>query len=302
MCRPYPDAMTGVAPAGLAPSAAALLSGVVDYAGLFPPAGLDMAAALREYTRASAEGDGWMLGRFVVPASRLSELREHVNGDRPLHFSVIVTDGSEAEREAIAALPATSVADAIECKARSLESVEWLARSFHGIDVYVEIDPTAGLEAWMAGLAATGLRAKIRTGGIVASAFPDPAAVVSFMAAALQAGVPFKATAGLHHAVRGPYRLTYEPGSADAVMHGYLNVLLAAATLRAGLAPADAERVLRATDTSTLVFAPDAIRWLGLEWPIASLEALRLDGLTGFGSCSIREPSDEIRALSRRAH
>ena len=50
-----------------------LLRGLIDYAGLFPPASLDMADAVRNYA-AYREGEhAWALGRFVVPAARLEE-------------------------------------------------------------------------------------------------------------------------------------------------------------------------------------------------------------------------------------
>ena len=52
----------------------ALLSEIIDYAGLFPPAALDMRTAVRNYAAYGAGDDSAMLGRFVVPASRLSEL------------------------------------------------------------------------------------------------------------------------------------------------------------------------------------------------------------------------------------
>ena len=51
----------------------ALLSGVVDYAGLFPPAGLPLDQAIRNYARYRQGSDAWMLGRFVIPAARLAE-------------------------------------------------------------------------------------------------------------------------------------------------------------------------------------------------------------------------------------
>ena len=51
-----------------------LLAKLIDYAGLFPPAALDMATALRNYA-AYREGEyGWMLGRFVVPRARAAEV------------------------------------------------------------------------------------------------------------------------------------------------------------------------------------------------------------------------------------
>jgi len=286
------------------------MTGVVDYAGLFPPAALAMRESLQNYAAASVGADAWLLGRFVVPASRLTELVEHagVLGPARLPLSVIVTDGATAEIEAIAALggrPGAGqggiVVECLECKPRSLDSIEWLSRASNGaFEVYVEIDPSADLATWMPRLAASGLRAKLRTGSTTAAAFPSPATVAAFMAAAISTGVPFKATAGLHHAVRGRYRLTYEPDSAEAVMHGYLNVLLAAAALRNGHAAQIAERVLEETNLSSMTVSADAIQWAGLTWSAADLRGLRLEGLVGFGSCSIAEPASDIRALVRR--
>jgi hypothetical protein len=289
---------------GIPASVTALLSGVVDYAGIFPPAALSMADALRDYREAQSGPDAWMLGRFVVTASRLSELIALTKEtEAPLHLSVIVADAaSDLSAVAAARSASTSVlVDAIECKADTMQGVERIAATVPGAEIYVEIDPAAGaLHSWMAFLASRRLRAKIRTGGITATAFPTARIVVAFMDAALKAGVPFKATAGLHHAVRGPYRLTYAPGADEAVMYGYLNVLLAAASLRAGVAASVAEAILVETDASQLSFSSTAIRWRGHHWSTASLEATRTM-LVGFGSCSISEPASEIRSLASLA-
>ena len=63
---------------------------VVDYAGLFPPAGLDMRAAVGNYARYAAGPWAWALGRFIVPVSRLEELerahKEHLRS----HLSELV--------------------------------------------------------------------------------------------------------------------------------------------------------------------------------------------------------------------
>jgi hypothetical protein len=294
------------APQGLPASAAALMAGVVDYAGLFPPAALSMRDALTAYAAARDGADGLLLGRFVVPAARLAEMRDHVTAaPAPLHLSVIVTDRSETDIAALSLCDgAPLILDALECKPRDLDGIDWLADATTGLgaDVYVEVDPAVELPRWLDRLAARGLRAKIRTGGTVATAFQPAAAIVDFMSAAIGAGVPFKATAGLHHAVRGRYRLTYEPDSADAVMHGYLNVLLAAATLRNGQPRHLAEQVLQQDDRSALVFDDEAIRWSGFEWSADVLRATRADSLIGFGSCSISEPAGEIRALASPLH
>jgi hypothetical protein len=58
----------------MSPSLQALLTRIIDYAGLFPPARLPLAEALRNYNRYRGEPGAWMLGRFVCPAGRLAEV------------------------------------------------------------------------------------------------------------------------------------------------------------------------------------------------------------------------------------
>jgi hypothetical protein len=278
-------------------SARALLDGVVDYAGLFPPATLSMTAAVAEYARAMASPDAWMLGRFVLPAGRLAEFSgAHLVAAAPSSWrlSALVAADSAADVDAVArfnAQPGEAAArvDAVESKPARADDVDALADRWPGVDVYVEVVAGAASTPWLERIAARGLRAKIRTGGVTAEAFPTPAVV--------GAGVRFKATAGLHHAVRGSYRLTYAPDAATAPMYGYLNILLATAALRAGLEHAVAEEILICADPSTIAFADAGLRWRGREFPTALLRATRVDHLVGFGSCSFREPADELRPL-----
>ena len=49
-------------------SARSFLRGVIDYAGLFPPAQLGMSAAVNAYDEYRHSADKDLLGRFVVPA------------------------------------------------------------------------------------------------------------------------------------------------------------------------------------------------------------------------------------------
>jgi hypothetical protein len=284
-------------------SARALLDRVVDYAGLFPPAACPMSEAVAEYARAMAGPDAWMLGRFVLPAARLAEFRAAhlVAAPRsPWQLSAIVAADSAAEVDAVASFngqagAAAARVDAIESKPAHIDDVDALADRWPGVDVYVEVAAGDAPAPWLARVAARGLRAKIRTGGVTAEAFPTPAAVVAFLAAAVSTGVPFKATAGLHHALRGSYRLSYAPDAASAPMYGYLNLLFATAALRAGLDQAVAEEILVCADPSTLTFADAGARWRGREFPTALLRTTRAAHLVGFGSCSFREPAAEVR-------
>jgi hypothetical protein len=285
-------------------SAHALLHGVVDYAGLFPPAALSMPAAAAEYARAMAGPDAWMLGRFVLPAGRLSEfsaVRRETDAPPGWRLSALVAADSAADRETVArfnAQPgAAAQVDAVESKPADLGEVDALADRWRELDVYVELGAGTAPAPWLARIAAHGLCAKIRTGGVTADAFPSPHAVAAFLAAAVSAGVRFKATAGLHHALRGRYRLTYAPDAASAPMYGYLNVLVATAALRAGLDLAMAEALLVCDDPTTLTFTDAGLGWRGHAFPTALLRATRAEHLVGFGSCSFREPADELRPL-----
>lgn len=286
-------------------STAALLEAVVDFAGLFPPASLSMPEAVAEYGAAATGPDAWMLGRFVVPAARLDELSATlVTGPaaEPWRVSAIVRDGSEEDAGAVArfnhAMSGRARVDSIEARPQSPAGIEWLARTFgEHFDVYVEVAPGPDAERWLAQVASAGLRGKVRTGGVTADAFPPAADLAAFLAATVRLGLPFKATAGLHHAVRGPYRLTYETGSAAAPMYGYLNVLLATAALESGARLEEAEALLQRTEAGGLAFDEEGVQWGQSRFSRDALQSLRARRLLSFGSCSFREPAAEIAAL-----
>jgi hypothetical protein len=243
-----------------------------------------------------------MLGRFVLPASRLAELaQERPTAQSVWQLSAIVRDASDADRDVIVAFnDSAHVArvDCIECKPQTHRGLDWLAASFAGeFEVYVEVAAGDAAPEWLEAVAARGLRGKVRTGGITADAFPSPEDLITFLEAAVALRLPFKATAGLHHAARGRYPLTYDANAAHAPMYGYLNVFLATAALWAGLPRAAALDILQRSDTSSLDFSNDTVRWGEVEFPAASVRETRDAQLVSFGSCSFREPAGEYLAL-----
>ena len=282
-----------------------LLTGIVDYAGLFPPAQLDMSAAVAEYAAHRGSPESWMLARFVVPVARLAEFATaaapHLAAGDPWRLSALVGADAAADAAAITSFNATHagrlLVDAVELKAATpAEVAHALAALPGGLTAYVELPLQADLEPLLAAVKAGGARAKLRTGGLVPEAIPAPADVARFMAACRAAGVPFKATAGLHHPLRAEQALTYAEGSPRGVMHGFLNVFGAAALLRAG-APADeALALLREERREALSFLPAGLEWNGRHLPAAALRAGR-ELAVGFGSCSFREPVADLRQM-----
>ncbi|HEY2163768.1 MAG TPA: hypothetical protein VGH04_07260, partial [Gemmatimonadaceae bacterium] len=137
--------------------------------------------------------------------------------------------------------------------------------------MFVELPLDGELELLVDAARAVGARAKIRTGGVTTEAFPSAPSVVRFMRACLDGGVPFKATAGLHHPVTGTYALTYAPDSPRGTMFGFLNVFIAAAFLATGMSDEDAARLLDDREPSAFVFGEQGVEWRGHRVDAANL-------------------------------
>jgi hypothetical protein len=291
----------------------ALLRESIDYAGLFPPAGLGMAEAVANYASYRTGPHAWALGRFVVPAGRLVELEQTLGG-LLLRFSssdrwrLAVLLGADPLRdlETIGEFNCLHVAngagmatvDVVEAKVDSPETVEQLlSRIPSDLQPYIEIPLARDPAPLGAAVATAGGRLKVRTGGITADAFPPAADLVRFLRAARDAGVPFKATAGLHHPLRAEYRLTYEPGSACGTMFGFLNLFLAAAFVSAGLDDDTAEQLLEERDHEAFRFDPRGVEWRGQRLDLDAIRRARESVIISFGSCSFTEPIDDLHSL-----
>ncbi|MGZ3333625.1 MAG: hypothetical protein ACXU9O_16035, partial [Gemmatimonadaceae bacterium] len=101
--------------------------------------------------------------------------------------------------------------------------------------------------------------------------------------------------------VRGEYRLTYEPGSPKAMMYGYLNLFVAAALLYTGESEDTALAALEDDDPTAFSFSDDAIQWREERIALEQIVNFRSRFGISFGSCSFREPVDELASLTRRA-
>jgi hypothetical protein len=293
------------------PALTTLLAGLVDYAGLFPPAALEMPDAVREYAGHRRGSHAWMLGRFVLPVARLGDFAHAADELLPRDAAdawplavLASTDPAETvklvgEFNCRHAAPGAgrATADTLELKASTPAEIGLIVPKLPAWLVpYVEIPLQDDPAPFVAELARHGGRAKARTGGLAASAFPRPAEVARFIVECTRAGVPFKATAGLHHPLRGEYRLTYETGSMSGTMFGFLNVFLAAAFARTGATEADVARLLEERDPAAVTFGDDGVRWRGRHVPLDALREARAAAVS-FGSCSFREPVDDLTAL-----
>lgn len=163
--------------------------------------------------------------------------------------------------------------------------------------MFFEIEPDADHAPLIREVALQNAAAKIRTGGVTEAAFPASARVVHFIAECHRAGIPFKATAGLHHLIRSDYPLTYEPDSPCATMYGYLNLFFSAAFIRKGMPEDEAMTLLEEQSPGAFDVTDDGVSWRGHMLSNTDLQETRAHFALSFGSCSFREPVDEARAL-----
>lgn len=283
-----------------------LFSGIIDYAGLFPPAKLPMATAVEEYARELRSDCSWMLSRFILPVARLDEFAEAARDlwqdGEPWRLSILSAD-PETDRPTIDGFnrefSGRASIDAAEHRPETPEAVASASHAFEGLEVYFELPYQEDLAPWLAAVAAGGGHAKIRTGGVTTDAFPSSTDLARFLLATHRAGVPFKATAGLHHPLRGEYPLTYEADSELGTMHGFLNLFLAAAWVTSGQLDTEEDIVALLEERS-----PAEIRATGNGWAWRSLELTPQDAeasrkrfARSYGSCSFAEPVADLQGL-----
>jgi hypothetical protein len=273
-----------------------LLTGLFDYAGLYPPASLSLRSAANNYAEYSSGAYATALGRFIINADRLEDLRLIAGVSvEQLRLSVIVSEDKDLDLIADKVGEGMPI-DSVEIKCAQSDAIERMAaRVPQPLTVYFEIpldfSGTAALEV----ISGLGMRAKIRMGGVVAQAFPSISNVVQTVAALVKLRLPFKATAGLHHPIRACRPLTYEAPSVTGTMHGFLNLFSAAAVLYFGGRSADAEKVLAEEDSSAWQFGSDSLQWSDLRWTQDQLALLRREFFLSIGSCSFEEPIQDLR-------
>jgi hypothetical protein len=292
------------------PSVRAFFASIIDYAGLFPPAKLPLADAIRSYADYCAGPDAWMLGRFVMPAVRLGELDPHIHlfsPRSPLRLSVLGRGGetSEAFRAGIVAdledvyalrdrHGADVVVDAYEVNLPSIviqdlaaEGLQWPA----GMSAFCEASPDGGAPS-LSAVGDTGAGFKLRCGGLDAAAFPDPARVAHVIEACRDNELSLKFTAGLHHPIR------HLDGDLDTNMHGFLNVFGAGVLAHAlDLDEHQVREIIEDEATASFGFDEQGFGWKQYRATTDEVIAARRDFVVSFGSCSFDEPRADLRAM-----
>jgi hypothetical protein len=280
-----------------------MLSSLIDDAALFPPARASMRDALANHERVAGGPHGWMLGRFLCPASRLDELV--ATGPAPTGGVGAILDGpldltlqsaaAHAEMLGIVLLEAQLPTDANADDVRAIVEAIDSAHLSKPVEVFLEVRADEPLAPALAAVAHSRanlsastislLGAKLRCGGLTADAYPPVERVAEFIQLARSERVPFKATAGLHH----PFRSV--DADTGALQHGFVNMLAACAM--------DAEHIQEIiAETDPAAFRTDrgALLWHDHRADSEALTAAR-DLFRAYGSCSFSEPVEDLQAF-----
>ena len=290
-----------------------LLDGLIDFAGLFPPAKLEMDQMVRAWERGLASEHAWMLGRVIVPVSRLDEFARAAEGRMPVDvdedpwvISALISPSAEApfaaQVEAIARFNETwategsggAVVDVVEFKAGGATALDRMLDELpDDLFPFVELPLNEDLRGLLAVLVGSDAGAKVRTGGIRPEFYPDVDQLADFIVQCAKADVPWKATAGLHH----PLRRRNE--AVPAMEFGFLNVFTAALLARRSEDVTSAEIIpmLTAEDLSEVTFGQDAIQWGEHHFTREEIEDARISFSLSFGSCSFDDPWNDLEAL-----
>ncbi|MFC5750410.1 hypothetical protein [Actinomadura rugatobispora] len=264
--------------------------GLCDDAAVFPPGSMPLPEAVPAHVRHKRSPYAALVGSFIVAAPALEELGTLLAGGDPVLDLVVTLPGGPDQLpgavSAAAGLPVrlAGVEVAVPPGLAAADLLAALDRAAPaGVPVFVEVPRDELRPEIVAALPATPYRAKFRTGGVKAGLHPDEAELAAAIRAVVDAGVPFKATAGLHHAVRNT-----DPETGFE-QHGFLNILLAVDAALAGAAEDDLVTILARRDGTAVAAG------------ITDLDGSRAEAVRArflsFGTCSITDPLADLTAL-----
>lgn len=274
-----------------------IFAGLVDDAAVFPPGSADLPDAITAHRDHRTAWYADLVGPFLLPASGIDAARRLLGTllgpGEELEIGLIGDTGLAALPAAVDALPAdrlrlrqveVAVAKRGEDPQPGLRTLLAALAGWPKISGYAEVPLTWGLLAALDTLAearagGVDVAAKFRTGGLAAELFPTPVELAAVICACRDRALPFKLTAGLHHAIRDT-----DPET-GFTHHGFLNVLAATITAAEGAEVAEVAELLATTDAARLI---EPARTRGrADRPL----------WVGFGSCSITDPLTDLVRL-----
>ena len=304
---------------------------LIDYAGLFPPASLDLKTSFFNYIKYLQSQYNWLLSKFIVPAKRLPELAsliedEKIILEKPIHFSILggkevalskffdaLSDDINRIREFKSKFGDETITETYEVSIplellvipdnKTIVDFFTKVSSYifgklnKNISVFYEAVPNKDLALIAQSITMFNLMGhfagfKMRTGGVEASAFPPPEKIAHALKICSEHETPVKCTAGLHH----PFR--HFNKSVNTKMHGFMNVFCAGIfAYNLDLNEYELTRMLLEENPANFKFSNDSISYENYEVFEEEISDAREKFMISFGSCSFEEPIEDLKSL-----
>lgn len=134
---------------------------------------------------------------------------------------------------------------------------------------------------------------KLRTGGVVPEAFPPVEVISRVILECSNYGIPWKATAGLHHPIR------HYNESVKNKMHGFINVIGATALNEEHKLDIETlNKIISDENPKHFKFENDLFSWKDIEISSQTIYKSRFKRFISFGSCSFNEPKEDMIKLN----
>lgn len=303
---------------------------IIDYAGLFPPANLELLQAFHNFVFYSQGEYNWMLGKFIIPAKRLAELGKILDdmkiesiiplsvlgasGESISEFNDFFSSDINSIKEFINKYSESISIDAFEVRLPSevyrLDENDEILELMIGVSadiervigksipVFFEAKLTKDYETEIIRTVETiaaldkGCGYKLRTGGTEAKAFPEPEVIAFAIMTCCEFSVPMKCTAGLHHPVR------HFNNEVSSIMHGFLNVFAAGIMAYTNnLDESELLEVINEEDPYEFIFTENGFEWNEIEISNLEIKQSRERFMLSYGSCSFNEPIDDLKTM-----
>lgn len=277
-----------------------LFVGLVDDAAMFPPGSAEVADALAAHREYRHSWFAPLVGPLLVSEHQLAALGRAVQrgADPPdlatedLEMSVVSRSGPAGLASLAVPQPAGLRLRVVETALRDPDDLAGDASRVAAaagalaaeVRVFVELPYAPGWEGAVEVVPAAGLLGKLRTGGPAPADTPSTTQLAHQLGVLVAADLPFKATAGLHHAWPTP-----GPRHDRPRQHGFLPLLAAVDALAGGASEADAAQLLAGGERTAVLGAL-------ADWSDSRSDGVRRR-LRSFGCCGVVDPLADLVAL-----
>jgi hypothetical protein len=315
-----------------AASLTALLQGTLDYAGMFPPASLDLSEAVAEFRAIRASPEQWMLARFVVPVDMLDSFaRQHTadlqNAAPPWQIAVIASPvpafdalgtatSADGPRLALFSgrfgasvqvatyevrLPAPA---GLSDLGAQREAVTHVRQSFNpggNTRIFYEVsfghDWESVVRSAAEAIAESNRASGLRDGLKIRCGGPTAADIPSAEKVAFAIVAARDADIPIKFTSGLHHPVRHHDTELNVKAHGFLNILTASVlAYTLDLNWVNTQRIVQSSDASQFRFGDDQLAWGEYVADINAISSARQQFAASFGSCTFDEPRADLQA------